>query len=98
MKIFVQTVSPPMKDLEKTLEPILYLFKLRRRDSESFGDFTARVGFDSLRQYSTSYVSDEAASQLPQVGSFTTFRNLRYFASAPCLPPKSHDMLKVPKT
>ena len=34
------------------LEPILFLYKQRRRPAESLGDFTARVGFDALRAYS----------------------------------------------
>ena len=34
------------------LEPILFLYKQRRRPAEALGDFTARVGFDALRAYS----------------------------------------------
>ena len=40
------------QDIEKVLEPILFLYKQRRRPAESLGDFTARVGFDALRAYS----------------------------------------------
>ncbi len=34
------------------LEPILYFYKNRRRPGEALGDFTSRVGFDAIRQYS----------------------------------------------
>lgn len=49
------------------MEPIFFYFKQRRRDGETLGDFTARVGFKSLRAYAESYVSEEEAKSLPQV-------------------------------
>ena len=41
-----------LQDIEKVLEPLLFLYKLRRRPGEAFGDFCARQGFDALRAYS----------------------------------------------
>ncbi len=46
-----------LQDIEKVLEPILFFFKNRRRPGEALGDFTARVGFDALRQYSKVRIS-----------------------------------------
>jgi len=40
-----------LQDIEKALEPVLYMFKQRRRPGEPLGDFTARVGFETLKQY-----------------------------------------------
>ena len=34
------------------LEPLLFLYKQRRRPGEAFGDFCARQGFEGLRAYS----------------------------------------------
>lgn len=48
----------PIQDLESTLEPLLILFKQKRRqgkNAESFGDFCDRIGFDALRQFSETY-------------------------------------------
>ena len=48
----------PIQDLEATLEPLLILFKQKRRqgkNAESFGDFCDRIGFDALRQFSETY-------------------------------------------
>ncbi len=43
--------------LEEFLEPIFAYFKIDRLDgNEGFGDFCARVGFDRLREFSSSYV------------------------------------------
>ena len=58
-----------LQDLEKTLEPIFYLFKHKRRHLESIGDFTARLGFEALRSYAESFVSEEEATSMPQVRS-----------------------------
>lgn len=41
------------QDLETALEPILFMYKQRRRPGEALGDFTARVGFEALREYTT---------------------------------------------
>lgn len=49
-------------DLETTLEPMLAFFKKERQPSESFGDFCDRIGFDALRDFSSSYVPAKAAS------------------------------------
>lgn len=75
-----------VQDLEKTLEPIFYLFKLRRQDGEAFGDFTARVGFKTLTEYSKSYISEEEARQLPQV-----------FQTSCLMPPFIPDSDYIPK-
>ena len=48
------------QDIEKALEPVLYMYKQRRRPGEALGDFTARTGFDALKQYAT--VSHPASS------------------------------------
>lgn len=40
-----------LQDIEKALEPVLFMYKQRRRPGEALGDFTARVGFETLRQY-----------------------------------------------
>ena len=40
-----------VQDIEKALEPVLYMYKQRRRPGEALGDFTARIGFETLRQY-----------------------------------------------
>jgi len=47
-----------IKDLETTLEPLLVYFRkeqLKQDKAESFGDFCHRVGFEALRNFSTSY-------------------------------------------
>jgi len=54
-----------VQDLEKTLEPIFYYYKQRRRAGESLGDFTARIGFEDLRSYAQSYLSEEDAKSAP---------------------------------
>mmetsp|Transcript_15684 Transcript_15684/g.47286 ORF Transcript_15684/g.47286 Transcript_15684/m.47286 type:complete len:680 (+) Transcript_15684:107-2146(+) len=57
-----------MQDLEKVLEPLLFMFKEKGRSEEAFGDFCARVGFEALRAYSAAYVPPDQASSLAQVG------------------------------
>ncbi|KAK9919120.1 hypothetical protein WJX75_009543 [Coccomyxa subellipsoidea] len=54
-----------IQDIEKVLEPMLFFFKNRRRPGEALGDFTARVGFDAIRQYSQDYVARDEESKLP---------------------------------
>lgn len=39
-----------VQDLEKVLEPLFYHWKRKRQSKESFGDFTNRVGFETLRE------------------------------------------------
>ena len=56
------------QNLESTLEPILFLFRQRRRPTETLGDFCARIGFEAIRDYSFGYVSEADATKLPQVG------------------------------
>ena len=56
-----------MQDLEKTLEPIFYLYKQQRRRGESLGDFATRTGFLNLRTYSAGYVPQEGHAKLPAV-------------------------------
>eukprot|EP00891_Asterochloris_glomerata_P004858 jgi/Astpho2/4858/fgenesh1_pm.00069_%23_5_t len=57
-----------IQDLEATLEPLLYFYKQRRRVGESLGDFSARTGFDVLRQYTEGYVSPSTEQELEQIG------------------------------
>ncbi|KAJ6385223.1 hypothetical protein OIU77_028415 [Salix suchowensis] len=38
-------------DLEKVLEPLFYNWKRKRQSKESFGDFTNRVGFETLQEW-----------------------------------------------
>lgn len=45
-----------LQNLEKTLEPIFYLYKQQRRPGEALGDFATRIGFLALRTYSAGYV------------------------------------------
>lgn len=54
------------KDFETFLEPLFAAFKAQRRDSETFGDFCARVGFDALRAAQASYIAPAAAAALPK--------------------------------
>lgn len=42
-------------DLEKTFEPLFVLFKRKRSDSEGFGDFCHRIGFDALHEFTAIY-------------------------------------------
>ncbi|EXB93318.1 ZmSiR protein [Morus notabilis] len=39
-----------IQDLEKVLEPLFYHWKRKRQSNESFGDFTNRVGFETLQE------------------------------------------------
>lgn len=47
-------------DLEKELEPLFACFKQNRHEEESFGDFCDRYTFESLRQFSETYVPVKA--------------------------------------
>ena len=48
--------------METFFEPIFAMFKEQRRSSsETLGDFTARVGFEALRQYQAAYTPTAAA-------------------------------------
>jgi len=51
----------PINDLETQLEPIFVYFKQERKLGEGFGDFCQRVGFDSIREFATSYESQVPA-------------------------------------
>lgn len=42
-------------DLESFLEPIFVYFQKSRKSKESFGDFCDRVGFDAIREFTSSY-------------------------------------------
>eukprot|EP00850_Spirogloea_muscicola_P021952 SM000269S09907 [mRNA] locus=s269:18333:21516:- [translate_table: standard] len=44
-----------VQDLEKTLEPLFYLWKTMREKDEAFGPFTMRVGFEKLRELAATY-------------------------------------------
>jgi sulfite reductase (ferredoxin) len=50
--------SMPIENLETTLEPLFVFFKQQRQPGESFGDFCHRVGFESLRNFATTYVPE----------------------------------------
>lgn len=45
----------PVADLEKFLEPIFVLFRDNKEKDESFGDFCDRVGFEKIREFSSTY-------------------------------------------
>jgi sulfite reductase (ferredoxin) len=45
----------PVADLESTFEPLLVMFKKKRRKNESFGDFCDRTGFEALRDFAANY-------------------------------------------
>jgi sulfite reductase (ferredoxin) len=45
-------------NLETFLEPIFVMFKQQRQPAESFGDFCERVGFETIRQFTTTYSAD----------------------------------------
>lgn len=51
-----------VKDLENFLEPIFVYFRDQRKSKEAFGDFTARVGFASIKEFQAGFKA-EAASQ-----------------------------------
>eukprot|EP01026_Neomeris_dumetosa_P037957 TRINITY_DN3087_c0_g1_i3.p4 TRINITY_DN3087_c0_g1~~TRINITY_DN3087_c0_g1_i3.p4 ORF type:complete len:143 (-),score=23.18 TRINITY_DN3087_c0_g1_i3:269-697(-) len=57
-----------VKDLETTLEPIFFYWKLNRKADEGFGDFCARVGFDAIKEYSQKYIPVDLQEALPMVG------------------------------
>jgi sulfite reductase (ferredoxin) len=42
-------------DLESFLEPIFVYFQKSRKSKESFGDFCDRVGFDAIREFTSTY-------------------------------------------
>lgn len=44
-----------INDLESLLEPLFVFFKKSRQKGESFGDFCARVGLDTLREFASNY-------------------------------------------
>jgi len=44
-------------NMDAFLEPLLVYWRDSRRPGEAFGDFTARVGLDSLKSYQSSYSS-----------------------------------------
>lgn len=56
-----------MQKIEEVLEPLFVLFRQKRKDGESFGDFTARVGLPALKQYSEGYISADVEATLPKV-------------------------------
>lgn len=58
-----------VNDLEATLEPMFVYFKQNRHQSESFGDFCHRVGFDSIRQFVNNYQS--VASMNTEINNVT---------------------------
>mmetsp|Transcript_27780 Transcript_27780/g.60740 ORF Transcript_27780/g.60740 Transcript_27780/m.60740 type:complete len:739 (-) Transcript_27780:435-2651(-) len=62
-EVFVEKMK--IKDLEKTVEPLLAMYKAQRSAGEAFGDFVHRVGFDALRKYSETYTPGVAAAAAP---------------------------------
>ncbi len=63
--------SPPgvLQDFETFFEPVFAMFAAQRRNGESLGDFTARVGFDAVRAFQASYIAPAVAEKLPKVSS-----------------------------
>ncbi|GAC1457894.1 MAG: sulfite reductase, ferredoxin dependent [Chamaesiphon sp.] len=53
-----------INDLEVKLEPIFVYFKQSRQAGESFGDFCDRIGLDAIREFVSTYVSVELATDL----------------------------------
>jgi len=51
-------------DLENFLEPLFVYFKQERQESESFGEFCHRLGFEALRQFSAIYQSKASGTSL----------------------------------
>ena len=64
-------IMPPatLQDIEKVLEPLLFLYKQRRRPGEAFGDFCARQGFEALRTYGQVRAGFCCAAACPAVDS-----------------------------
>lgn len=62
---------PPgvLQDFETFFEPVFAMFAAQRRNGESLGDFTARVGFDAVRAFQASYIAPAVAEKLPKVSS-----------------------------
>eukprot|EP00884_Botryococcus_braunii_P010393 jgi/Botrbrau1/19355/Bobra.0822s0001.1 len=56
-----------IQKLEEVLEPLFVLFRQKRKEGESFGDFTARVGLAELKQYCEGYITAEVEETLPKV-------------------------------
>ena len=54
----------PIADLENFLEPLFVYFKQERQESESFGEFCHRLGFEALRQFSDSYQAKASGTSL----------------------------------
>ena len=54
----------PIADLENFLEPLFVYFKQERQESESFGEFCHRLGFEALRQFSDSYQAKALGTSL----------------------------------
>jgi sulfite reductase (ferredoxin) len=65
-EVFAERVK--LANLEAFLEPLFAYWRASRRPGEGFGDFSARVGFAALREYSAAYVTTSAADALPKVG------------------------------
>eukprot|EP01023_Acetabularia_acetabulum_P040136 TRINITY_DN3887_c0_g1_i12.p1 TRINITY_DN3887_c0_g1~~TRINITY_DN3887_c0_g1_i12.p1 ORF type:complete len:645 (-),score=124.94 TRINITY_DN3887_c0_g1_i12:1498-3432(-) len=57
-----------VSELENTLEPIFFYWRLNRKGDEGFGDFCARVGFDAIREYVEKYIPVDMQEALPMVG------------------------------
>lgn len=55
-KTYLEKLS--IHNLEAFLEPIFVDFKMHRLPDESFGDFCDRVGFEAMRQFTTTYLAD----------------------------------------
>ncbi|KIZ04323.1 hypothetical protein MNEG_3640, partial [Monoraphidium neglectum] len=64
-EVFAERVK--LANLEAFLEPLFAYWRASRRPGEGFGDFSARVGFAALREYSAAYVTTSAADALPKV-------------------------------
>lgn len=53
----------PIHELETFLEPMFVFFKKERKDTESFGDFCDRVGFEAIREFTAEYESPQLDAQ-----------------------------------
>jgi len=47
------------QDIEKELEPLLIYFKTEKKETESFGEFCARIGLENLRNYASKYIGGQ---------------------------------------
>ncbi|WP_373479989.1 sulfite reductase, ferredoxin dependent [Geminocystis sp.] len=56
-RVYVDKLN--IANLEKFLEPLLVFFRDNKKNSETFGDFCHRVGFDALEKFANKYKFSE---------------------------------------